>query len=146
MIFLTTITFILLVSYKILEPDISHTSVANGDEELEDTAQVVDDFSKDTNEEDKEKGEEKDFASEEEESVTPMNEAQRQAVIAELTAKYLLNYFHPLKDSPWRVAQSIATNRHIHPTNCSELGKYRHQLLYVDTRYQSTLYPITKQN
>lgn len=106
-IILAIIVFILFVSYKILEPNIIDKN--SGSKEGLERIRIKGDYPIDL---------------QEKLSGQPL----RDAVITEITAKFLLNYSYPLAESPWDVAENIATERQLHPTDCKELGSILHAM------------------
>ena len=48
---------------------------------------------------------------------------KKEDVIEELVKKYRVDYNHPLKESPWKVAGNWVSAREVHPEYTPELGK-----------------------
>lgn len=96
-----TVIFILYVSYKILEPDIKR-EIIQADSIIKEVPVVMEDNSRPS----------------EEEADTDVEK-----LVKELQKKYWINFHYPLKDSPWRVAEKMVTEREVHPEYAPEIGK-----------------------
>ena len=103
------ICFIFYVSYKILEPEISGSNF----KELE------------TNELEKlnvkHHIEGKQGFRRHQHNEQP--EVKKEDVIQELKKKYKVDYNHPLKESPWKLAEKWVSARELHPEYTPELGE-----------------------
>lgn len=98
-----TVIFILYVSYKILEPDIKR-EIHQEDSIIKEVPVVREDNSR--------------LSESEEEAETDVEK-----LLKELQKKYWINIHYPLKDSPWRVAEKMVTEREVHPEYAPEIGK-----------------------
>ncbi|KAL3870931.1 hypothetical protein ACJMK2_038959 [Sinanodonta woodiana] len=105
-VFLVCISFVLYVSYKILEPEISGQSLQE-QEQLEFRHLALKHNLKSQN---------------------PVNvensstHIKKEDVIQELIQKYRMDLSYPLNESPWRIASKWVTPREIIPESAPELG------------------------
>jgi hypothetical protein len=94
------VIFILFVSYKILEPDIKE-KVAEVEADSEGLPVARGDNS----------------------NVKDAETLQdTEEIVKELQKKYWLDFSFPLKDSPWRLAERMVTERRILPESAPQLG------------------------
>lgn len=118
-----TVIFILYVSYKILEPDIKR-EIHQEDSIIKEVPVVREDNSR--------------LSESEEEAETDVEK-----LLKELQKKYWINFHYPLKDSPWRVAEKMVTEREVHPEYAPEIGSIlkemaTRKILSADTGYKGT--------
>lgn len=121
-----TVIFILYVSYKILEPDIKR-EIIQADSIIKEVPVVMEDNSRLS----------------EEEADTDVEK-----LVKELQKKYWINFHYPLKDSPWRVAEKMVTEREVHPEYAPEIGSIlkamaTRKILSADTGYKGTQLKLT---
>ncbi|RUS78169.1 hypothetical protein EGW08_014078 [Elysia chlorotica] len=129
-IFVSAALFVIIVSYKILEPELfkNKDSIPSGDLSLKEPFERSDRVQdKDNQENDGEDQREIQLnedhrEAEDQKKEAPQHHVDVNEVVESMAKRFSLNFSYPLDTSPWRLAASWVTPRQIHPENAKELG------------------------
>ena len=102
------IAFILYVSYKILEPEIRGSNFKGLENSELEKLNVKHHIEGKQGFKKHQHGQESDI--------------RKEDVIGELVKKYRVNYNHPLRESPWTLAERWVSDNQVHPEYTPELG------------------------